>query len=736
MNFRAFIRFFPLVLVLLLLATKAEAQETQKGVPSPAITKSHEDYRPQEIFISGFVVKDNGTPPVGADIELECRGAVTRESTVGANGRFSFRLGDSNRFGQQYQDVSQDTPDPFGRDGGSSPFDIGPSFVTTRVQKMPGDSSLAGCTLRAALSGYKSSYIEMAGVSLSMLTDIGTLVLYPSEKIKGSTTSATSLLAPKSARKTMEKAKAALRKDKPGDAEKYLQSATALYPKYGEAWFLLGKLYQNQQRIPEARDAYTKAIAIDGLYVYPHIWLAWISAAEHKWQDVAELTDKALALDPISFPEAHYLSAMAGLNLKNPGRAEKSALQTERLDSTHRYPKVHLILASMFAGKSDMVGSIEELRKYLRFGPRGAQALQDYGDEPYMSSAWEKAGEAERREIALRAGLNVRQILAEVFLGAGMDDQARDELSAYLENRDISKMSTRVRNLYQRLYGTKIDATAAVAVREKAALPKEKPIDYLHDPVRDLPDFEQATDQAPMKDILEAVGANVSRLFADLLNVSAVEKVQLEKIDGKASADAGRKYEYLYLCLGAIEKHDLLFDEYRSDAQGREIRQLGLEEGYMLTSGFMSAPLIFHPMHQDGNVFRLLGYQKLRGRNTIVVAFAQIPGKCRLSGQFQVGTNRQETYKQGIAWIDAENYQILRITTDLLQPLPQLGLEKLKTQIDFDEVRFPQITQKFWLPVQVMVGVNWNGRVLRNTHAYSDFRLFDVATSQRIDSPK
>jgi hypothetical protein len=38
--------------------------------------------------------------------------------------------------------------------------------------------------------------------------------------------------------------------------------------------------------------------------------------------------------------------------------------------------------------------------------------------------------------------------------------------------------------------------------------------------------------------------------------------------------------------------------------------------------------------------------------------------------------------------------------------------------------------------VQVVVTVNWNEKLLRNTHSYSDFKQFDVKTSQRIEKPK
>jgi tetratricopeptide (TPR) repeat protein len=693
---------------------------------------------PQQLWISGNAVKDNGLPAVGAYIELDCRASVTREATVDESGKFSFRIGEGVRSNQQDQDLNQGLTDPFGRSSTMSPFDVG--SISTRsaiTSKKPNSlTRITGCTLQASLSGYKSSTIELGTTHLSMLSDVGTIALFPIEKVRGTKVSATSLLAPKAAKKAMQEANKALMKERAVDAEKYLKSATTLYPKYGEAWYQLGRLYQSQRRIVEAREAYRRAIESDGHFATPYVWLGMISAAEQKWRETADLTDHALDLEPTAFPEAYYLNALANFDLRNLDQAERSARRAALLDSTNRFPKMHLILASACSGRNDMVGLIDELWKYLKYGPRGRNAIQDNGDAPFLSPSWESASESLKKEMALGAGPEVRLLLAESLMGAGMIVQAKAELTAYLNGGDRAKVPPRLRDLLEPVQTPPKNEPVTRSSNEKAEAPKEAPIDYLNYSLRDQPDFESASDQGALAGVLSAVGDNVSRLFANLFNLSAIESVQLERSDRKGNADRSKDFRYLYLCLGAVDKKDPYFEEYRSDERGNEMLQAGLEEGYMLTAGFVSSPLIFHPIHQNGNEFRLLGYQKLRGRNTIVVAYAQIPGRCRLKGQFQAGKQVEETYKQGIAWIDAENYQILHLVSDLLKPLPQIGLNGLRTEIDFDRARFNQTSEEFWLPTRVIVTVDWHNRLLRNSHAYSDFKLFDVRTSQKIEKPR
>ena len=372
----------------------------------------------------------------------------------------------------------------------------------------------------------------------------------------------------------------------------------------------------------------------------------------------------------------------------------------------------------------------------LKYAPQDALALQEQGRAQCWDSDWETGSESLRRALAAGAGPEARLMLADALLRAGATSQAKAELAAFLDGRDSRKMPPHVRALIERIREQEMDEAAFRAADAKARARGEQPIDYVNHPPKNLPDFEPASDQASLNDMLAVVGKNVSKLFDDLLDISAVENVLQEKVGQEGKIDSSRKFEYLYLCLLGIEKWGPRFVEYRSNAQGNEISQAGLDEGYMLTAGFVSAPLIFHPAHQKRSSFRLLGHQKLKARDTVVIAYAQNPARSQISGRIQVGKNTRRTFEQGIAWIDAENYQIMRLASDLLKPIPLIGLDQHRTEIEFHEVQLNRVTGKFWLPEHVTVTLHWNGKVFRNTHAYSNFRLFSVETLQKIEKPE
>jgi tetratricopeptide (TPR) repeat protein len=353
----------------------AVAQEAAKiPPPSPAEISGDSRFRPE--YISGLVVMENGTSPAKAVIELECSGTVTREAMVAPDGNFRFRFGDSSQTGQVSFDLSQGITDPLVRDSERSIYDTdSQSSRSIRLQRLTTNANrLEGCSLRAALNGYISNSVQLGPWLTSIASDIGTITLFPLEKVRGVSISATSMLAPKQAKNELEKAGKALRKNNAAEGEKLYKSATEIYPKYAEAWFQLGRLYQKQQRNKEAEDAYSKAIESDRLYVNPYVGLAWILSVEQEWQEVVDRTEEALALDPITYPELYYLSAMANFNLKDMVLAQERAQKLEQLNAAPRFPKIYLILAAIFDSMNNNAGSTAQLQEYLKFAPDAPDA--------------------------------------------------------------------------------------------------------------------------------------------------------------------------------------------------------------------------------------------------------------------------------------------------------------------------------------------------------------------------
>jgi tetratricopeptide (TPR) repeat protein len=368
----------------------------------------------------------------------------------------------------------------------------------------------------------------------------------------------------------------------------------------------------------------------------------------------------------------------------------------------------------------------------LKYAPQDPLALQETGRAELQLQNWAAADAYLAKALSAGGGPDVRLMRVQALLNEGRSDEAKKEMTLYLGGRDIKNMPLRVRELY-----TQVQQRRSVEVAyAKVTSEVDEPIDYLRRITPELQSLTPADDQAPLDSILTSVGKNVSELFQNFPNTSSVEAIHQEKLrrNGKLNGEQDQKFHYL--CLIPNQTWGPGFSEYRADVSGERGQPRGLQDGFMLTSGFTSASLIFHPAYQSQSTFRYLGRQKLNERDTLVLAFAQQPTKSKLYGTFKSGDVLMTTFTQGLAWVDAQTYQILRLRTDLLKPLPEVKLERQTTEINYAEVHFKSIDGGFWLPQEVNVTVSWGGKSLRNQHQYSAFQVFNVAATQKIDKPK
>ncbi|HSW39860.1 MAG TPA: tetratricopeptide repeat protein [Acidobacteriota bacterium] len=326
------------------------------------------------MFFFGRVMREDGSPPpVDAVIELECHGYRTREAAVSVDGTFSFQIGGDRRYGGMMPDASR---------GEEILFDVeqrsinsfGMSTTVNRQQSVPLELWLAGCDLRAHLPGFRSTVHVLRGGTLERVNNVGQIIIYPADRVKGTTISAAGLSAPRSARSFLQRGKNALENERLDEAEKYMTSAIAAHPEYGEAHLLLGQVYQKKGLFREARESLLRAIATDPLYVNPYVQLAWLSSEEQNWKEVVDATEKVLSLDPLFFPEAYYMSALAYYHLGNFELAERRSLQAQQRDHNRLYPKVHLILANIYNERNEPEAAIREMRMYLRHTPDSSDA--------------------------------------------------------------------------------------------------------------------------------------------------------------------------------------------------------------------------------------------------------------------------------------------------------------------------------------------------------------------------
>jgi hypothetical protein len=187
--------------------------------------------------------------------------------------------------------------------------------------------------------------------------------------VRSPTISTTRLGVPGKASSEYQKGCGAYKDQKLPQAEEHIRKAITVYPDYAAAWVVLGQVLNAKHERDKAREACSQGSRVDPKYVAPYLCLAEFAAIESDWEQVARLSERALALDPVNNVYSLYYAAYASAHLHQFHEAEVSALAATQLDRVHHLPQLHLLLAEIYAAKGDTATEVVELRQYLKLAP-------------------------------------------------------------------------------------------------------------------------------------------------------------------------------------------------------------------------------------------------------------------------------------------------------------------------------------------------------------------------------
>jgi len=353
--------------------------------------------------------------------------------------------------------------------------------------------------------------------------------------------------------------------------------------------------------------------------------------------------------------------------------------------------------------------------------------LQELGRTLVFQKNWEAADEYLGQAIRAGASKEAMLLRTQALLELGDTRAAAAQLKDYMGNQPAGDLPLPVHSLY-----TQVQERLKVESASKVASVLDQPPNNLAAAIPALQGIEAAANQDELPTILARTGADVQAFFQNFSNTISEEQVREARLGKKGETKDALDEKFQYLLLARPEKSGVGLEEYRTDKNGDRTGSKGLNAGFMLTSGFASASLVFHPLYQSGASFRLLGQQALAGHQCYAVAFAQRPEKAQIVERFNTDRDSVLVLFQGVAWIDKDTYKIVRLRSDLLAPQPKVRLERQTTEITYQPVQFTQLATALWLPSEVAVTVEWKGRTFRNSHSYSRFKLFNTEVKDKI----
>jgi hypothetical protein len=267
---------------------------------------------------------------------------------------------------------------------------------------------------------------------------------------------------------------------------------------------------------------------------------------------------------------------------------------------------------------------------------------------------------------------------------------------------------------------------SAADATSPARLVDESPTELVKS-MPELSGLQPAANQTNLPLILKKVGENVEAYFRNYVSTTAQEDTVQQRLQMDGQVEETFKNEYRYLVITHPGNGSTDWDEYRTDKDGKPAGTNG-PSGALLTARFAYVPIYLDSKYQEETDFSYVGQQVVDGHQCQVIAFSQWPPTARLFVTLTDGSLSYKAFVQGLAWIDATSYQIIRMYTELLPDPVEIAVKQQTTDVTFEEVHFPGINTVLWLPRDVVVNTNWAGRRFRNLHHYSDYKLYASQT--------
>lgn len=315
-----------------------------------------------------------------------------------------------------------------------------------------------------------------------------------------------------------------------------------------------------------------------------------------------------------------------------------------------------------------------------------------------------------------------------------------------IEQTDLQMRALRFRNThfftnYHRYLSNEQDDSAHLAVETSPkiyyanARPTylEEPSKYLAKLIPELKNLRPELDQQVLPMILQRMGLRVDSFFRNTPNLVADEDVRQQELSSTGAVNLAQDIRDEYLILLHRNRNGARLDEYRMDLKGNRVEELSTDRHYLIrspffvTSGFALSCIYFSTALQLESTFRYLGEQRVGRQNTYVVAFAQRPNATTTVTMRGSGGTEAQMLVQGVAWVDKNTFQIIKVRTDLLAPRPEIGLDRQTTDVTMSEVRLRDITPPLWLPKVVNVYVRFYAQNFKNEHHYANYRRYHVS---------
>jgi len=191
-----------------------------------------------------------------------------------------------------------------------------------------------------------------------------------------------------------------------------------------------------------------------------------------------------------------------------------------------------------------------------------------------------------------------------------------------------------------------------------------------------------------------------------------------------------RELAYIVLVY-PMKKDSMYVQEYRNGSNGTS----GMDTAIITTSLNVLDINILQPYYRDRFAFSCEGLVQVRGFAAWQVYLVQKPD---VHDGVRSWTTNRKSYDfpiKGHIWISSLDFSIVRVETDLREPVKDLQLTRDHLVVDYGPVDFASHSKQLWFPWSADMFTEFHGLRYHDKHSLTNYLLFAIDTSQRVSNP-
>ena len=484
---------------------------------------------------------------------------------------------------------------------------------------------------------------------------------------------------PSKARKETQRGVAALKSGEWKEAEKHLEAAHKSVPDNSDVDFLLGYLSYQKKDLKQAEIYLSQASTLDPHNAQALALLGRLRLEREDYAAAKAVLEQAVAADPESWM-AHNLLADTYLKQHEFEKAhEQAQLAIDKGKGGGNAAQI--VLGEALANLGQFKEAITALNTFLQYAP----------DSPAVPQVHALIAQLQQRDapVAERPA----------------SKPASPPPNAKVETDDMLLAAT--------------DTGFSAKSWEPPGIDDVKP-------------SVAADVTCPYQKVIDGTGAAVKQFVDDISRFNAIEDLLHENLNELGTPTTKETREFNYVAAISEPKPGFLtVDEFRT---GRT--DLGDFPGQIATRGLPGLVLVFHPDMRDNFEITCEGLSQWNGKATWLLHFRQRDDRPNRMRSYKIGGEVYPINLKGRAWVSADTYQIARIESELVKPMPKIQLLSEHYTVDYGPVFFQSKHVELWLPKTAELYFHFQKHRYFRRHTFHDFLLFSVDSDSKTSAPK